>query len=171
MPICIHLPMMTSWFWNAFEWLHHPGRRQAIIKTNAGILLIRALGTNFSEILSEIHIFSFHKVFENAFCKMTAILSRPQCVKTSQRSWDVQVVTWPVYAIGRFVKRGKNVGIRKHLIVDLNPVSLPEYLGTICNRCFLGHCLVQIKFDDTTANFKYIIFSAQIYPHSSPIDF
>ena len=31
-----------------------PGRRQAIIWTNAGILLIRPLGTNFSEILIEI---------------------------------------------------------------------------------------------------------------------
>ena len=29
-----------------------PGRRQAIIWTNDGILLIRTLGTNFSEILS-----------------------------------------------------------------------------------------------------------------------
>ena len=36
-----------------------PGRRQAIIWTNAGILLIRTLGTNFSEILGEIHSFSF----------------------------------------------------------------------------------------------------------------
>ena len=35
-----------------------PGRRQAIIWTNAGILLIGPLGTNFSEILIEIHIFS-----------------------------------------------------------------------------------------------------------------
>ena len=33
-----------------------PGRPQAIIWTNAGILLIRNLGTNFSEILSEIRI-------------------------------------------------------------------------------------------------------------------
>ena len=31
-----------------------PGRRQAIIWTNAGILLIRPLGTNFSEILIKI---------------------------------------------------------------------------------------------------------------------
>ena len=31
-----------------------PGRRQAIIWTNAGILLIGPLGTNFSEILIEI---------------------------------------------------------------------------------------------------------------------
>ena len=34
-----------------------PGRHQAIIWTNAGILLIRTLGTNFSEILGEIHSF------------------------------------------------------------------------------------------------------------------
>ena len=39
-----------------------PGRRQAIIWTNAGILLIRTLGTNFSEILGKIHSFSFKKM-------------------------------------------------------------------------------------------------------------
>ena len=39
-----------------------PGRRQAIIWTNAGILLIRTLETNFSEISSEIHTFSFTKI-------------------------------------------------------------------------------------------------------------
>ena len=39
-----------------------PGQRQAIIWTNAGILLIQTLGTNFREILSEIHTFSFKKM-------------------------------------------------------------------------------------------------------------
>ena len=39
-----------------------PGRRQAIIRTNAGILLIEPLGTSFNEILIEIHIFSFKKI-------------------------------------------------------------------------------------------------------------
>ena len=39
-----------------------PGRHQAIIWTNAGILLIRTLRTNFSEILSEIRAFSFKKM-------------------------------------------------------------------------------------------------------------
>ena len=34
-----------------------PGRRHAIIWTNAGILLIGTLGTNLREILSEIHTF------------------------------------------------------------------------------------------------------------------
>ena len=39
-----------------------PDRRQAIIWTSAGILLIGPLGTNFSEILIKIHIFSLKKM-------------------------------------------------------------------------------------------------------------
>ena len=39
-----------------------PGRRQAIIWTNAGILLIGPLGTKLREILSEIYIFSLKKM-------------------------------------------------------------------------------------------------------------
>ena len=39
-----------------------PGRHQAIIWTNAGILLIGPLGTDFSEILIEFSIFLFKLV-------------------------------------------------------------------------------------------------------------
>ena len=39
-----------------------PGRRQAIIWTNAGILSIGSLGTTFSEIVIEIDTFSFKKM-------------------------------------------------------------------------------------------------------------
>ena len=39
-----------------------PARRQAIIWTNAGILLIGTLGTNFSEIAIKIDKFSFKKI-------------------------------------------------------------------------------------------------------------
>ena len=39
-----------------------PGRCHTIIWTNAGILSIWPLGTNFSEILIEIHTFSFRKI-------------------------------------------------------------------------------------------------------------
>ena len=39
-----------------------PGRRQAIIWTNAGILLIWSLGTNFSEIQIGIQTFSYEKM-------------------------------------------------------------------------------------------------------------
>ena len=53
--------------------------RQAIIGTNAGILLIGPLGTNFSEILIEFYTSSIMKnIFENVVC--VTILSRPQCV-------------------------------------------------------------------------------------------
>ena len=38
-----------------------PGQCQAIIRTSAGILLIRPLWTNFDEILIEIHTFSLKK--------------------------------------------------------------------------------------------------------------
>ena len=39
-----------------------PGRRLAIIWTNAGILLIGPLGTKFNEMLIEIHTFSFKEM-------------------------------------------------------------------------------------------------------------
>ena len=52
-----------------------PGRRQAIIWTNAGILLIGPLGTNFSEILIEIPTFSCNKMH----LKMSSAKWRPFC--------------------------------------------------------------------------------------------
>ena len=58
-----------------------PGRHQAIIWTNAAILSIRPLGTNFSEILIEIPIFSFKKSnLKMSVRNLAAILSWPQCV-------------------------------------------------------------------------------------------
>ena len=51
-----------------------PGRRQAIIWTNAGILFIGPLGTNFSEIL--IQTFSFKKMY----LKMSSGKWRPSCL-------------------------------------------------------------------------------------------
>ena len=53
-----------------------PGRRQAITWTNVGILLIGPLGTNFSEMLIEIHTFSFKKIH----LKMSSGKWRPFCL-------------------------------------------------------------------------------------------
>ena len=53
-----------------------PGRRQAIIWTNAGILLIGPWGTNFSEILIGIQTFSFKKMH----LKMPSAKWRPFCL-------------------------------------------------------------------------------------------
>ena len=53
-----------------------PGWRQAVIWTNAGILLTRTLGTNFSEIFSEVHTFSFKRMH----LKMSPVKWRPFCL-------------------------------------------------------------------------------------------
>ena len=56
-----------------------PGQGQAIVWTNAEILLIPAPGTKFIEILMEIHTLSFKKMH----LKIAPILFRPQCVNHS----------------------------------------------------------------------------------------
>ena len=57
-----------------------PGRRQAIIWTIAGILLIGPLETNFSEILIEIQTFSFKKMhFKMASAKWRQFVSASMC--------------------------------------------------------------------------------------------
>ena len=53
-----------------------PGQRQAIIWTNAGILLIGPWGTNFSEILIGIQTFSLKKIR----LKMSSAKCRPFCL-------------------------------------------------------------------------------------------
>ena len=56
-----------------------PGRRQAIIWTNAGIMLIRPkLQWNFNR---NYNVFIQENEFENVVCEVAAILSRPQLVK------------------------------------------------------------------------------------------
>ena len=53
-----------------------PGRRQAIIWTNAGLMLIGPLETNFSEISIEILTFSFKKMH----LKVSSAKRRPFCL-------------------------------------------------------------------------------------------
>ena len=53
-----------------------PGRHQAIISTNAVMLLIVPLETNFSEMVFEIHMFSFKKIY----LKMLSAKWQPFCL-------------------------------------------------------------------------------------------
>ena len=53
-----------------------PIRRQAIIWTNAGMVLIEPLGTNISEILIDVHIFSI----KETYLKMSSGKCRPFCL-------------------------------------------------------------------------------------------
>ena len=72
-----------------------PGLRQAIIWTKAEILLIGPLGTNFSEILIQIHTFSFKKIYLKLLSAkfVSAILSWPQCVNAMEANGSVQSST------------------------------------------------------------------------------
>ena len=67
------------------NWKYQTGcvRRQAIIWTNAVLLLFGPLGTNFSEIFIEIKTFPLTKIkLKMSSAQMAVILSRPQYVKS-----------------------------------------------------------------------------------------
>ena len=79
--ICLHFKLIEA-EWHIYASLNifgsgsglSPDRHQAIIWSKAELLLIGPLGTNFNEILIEIHILSLKKnPFENVFWKMAAI--------------------------------------------------------------------------------------------------
>ena len=66
-----------------------PGRRQAIIWTDAAILLIGPLATNFSEILIEILTFSFKKMR----LKVSSAKWQPSCLDLNVLS-NLIVACW-----------------------------------------------------------------------------
>ena len=81
-----------------------PGRRQAIIWTNAGILLIGPLGTNFSENSIEILKFSFTKMRLNVssakwrpFCLGLNVLIDFICLNVEAKyliQWQQSIRVW-----------------------------------------------------------------------------
>ena len=88
-----------------------PGRRQAVIWTNAEILLIGPLGTNFIEILIEIHTFSFKKMH----LKMSSGKWRPFCL-------GLNVLTRLGYSLlawrGRYMDIGMIVWGQETYVID-----------------------------------------------------
>ena len=111
-----------------------PDRRQAIIWTNAGLLLIGPLGTNFSEILIEILTFSFRKMCLNVssakwrpFCFGLNVLILQHCIF----HW-VQSNCWKVFSL---------------FLGSLNLTCFPisEFTGDGCqfvkDSCFRHNCV------------------------------
>ena len=78
-----------------------PDRRQTIIWTNAEILKIRTLGTNFNEILIKIHIFSF----TNIHLKMSSGKWRPFCLGLNVLTHLLQVCCWTRSALVQVMAR------------------------------------------------------------------
>ena len=76
-----------------------PGRRQAIIRTNAGILLIKPSGTNFSEFVGEILIFSFKKMP----LKVSSVKRRPFCLGLNVLILSRRIYYWMRYLFDRTI--------------------------------------------------------------------
>ena len=116
-----------------------PGRGQAIIWANAGILLIWTLGNKLKWNLNQnSYIFIQENAFENVVWRMAAILSRPQCVKI----WSVPyichhcVVLWCVgqYHSGPQLYLCKACNISKVLGWEI--MALMVY-----NQCLFPHLI------------------------------
>ena len=94
-------PYLTNWGRVTHIWIGNltiigsdnglsPGRRQAVIWTNAGILLIGPLGTNFSEMLIAIHAFSFKKMH----LKMSSVKWQPFCLRFNVLRYSGPCLPW-----------------------------------------------------------------------------
>ena len=114
-----------------------PGRRQAIIRTNAGILLIRPLGTNFSEFLVEILIFSFKKMR----LKASSAKRRPCCLGLNVLTHLVSVID----KAGPFITW---MMMLMHFFLNIFLIFLICFLNIIMNIIHRKLCCQASKYGD-----------------------
>ena len=105
-----------------------PGRRQAIIWTNAGILLIGPWGTNFSEIFIGIQTFSFKKMH----LKMSSAKWHPFCLGLNVlwiwislyrlNIWDNPLL-YTIYPWNSFCTLKRSTAMITGLILGLSPAN------------------------------------------------
>ena len=116
-----------------------PGRRQAIIWTNAGILLIGPLGTNFSENLIGIQTFSFKKMHS----KMLSAKWRPFCLGLNVLIWNTHNIfgcdtegwrQWLIFGIQYFLVQGLNM-------VEICQYHGYRYPGSLCRQAISSHAI------------------------------
>ena len=81
-----------------------PGRRQAIIWTNAGILLIGPLGTNFSEILINIITFHYRKCIWKCRLQNGSRFSPTSMCQIANSLWPLWLqISWLVLIQGNAI--------------------------------------------------------------------
>ena len=110
-----------------------PGRRQAIIWNNAGLLLIEPLGTNFGEISIEIQTFSFKKIHLN----MSSAKWRPFCLGLNVLKLQFLMTSW--HQRNNTHWRCMRVTV-KHLVQDAPNLETWMSLVSPCN------CLCQVPW-------------------------
>ena len=118
-----------------------PGWRQAIISSNAGILLIGPLGTNFSEILIKIYTFSFNEMH----LKLLSSKRRPFCLGLNVliNGGQLQHIASQIWV---------NISLGKSLLPN-NIKPLPEPMLTYCQLYFLEQ--IWMKFDSKYKHFHF----------------
>ena len=135
-----------------------PGRRRAIIWTNAGILLIRIEGTTFSEILSESHPFSFKKMHFKmscvklwSFCLGLNILTHWMftlfVVYFQLWIWVPSRLTWSISAVRCQTHRERVKYLHPPYTAEWNYLSLP--IVTSDTTRFSIQCIRDVCFTDT----------------------
>ena len=127
-----------------------PGRRQAIISTIAGILLIWPLGRNFSEISIDIQTFSFKKIH----FKMASAKWRPSCLGLNVLTSPNQL--WPG-ELGRSATRWFLCYKRVHLLraITLHRIWMVEYT-------YRYHDFLIDKFGEWNTSTLYVCVSPWI---------
>ena len=107
-----------------------PDRRQAIVWTNAGILLIGPLGTNFSEISIEILTFSFKKMH----LKVLSVKRRPFCLSLNVLTCELTAISLKV--LMKFIR---------NMCSEITLIKLlPHHPGTYK----LTHCCLVTPYGD-----------------------
>ena len=112
-----------------------PGWRQAIIWTNTGILLIKPFGTNFSEILIEIHTFSFKKMH----LKLLSAKWRPFCLGLNVLSRAYQVGFSYLHNVISYIDNTASLFWNIHLLSACKFDKLDLYFEI----CFQWSCIRQ----------------------------
>ena len=119
-----------------------PGRRQAIVWTNAGILLIRTSGINFSEISSEIHTSLFKKMHSKCRLRNGVHLSRPQWVNITKNIRMAQRIV-----LVQLIKCSANISIFNGQVELL---LLVLWIMHACKKVILGNNYVLIRGRQST---------------------
>ena len=117
------------------------GRHQAIICTNAGILLIPNIGTNFSEIVSKIRTFLFKKIqLKMSSAKWQQVCLGPNVLRMFNNassvwvSWELNPLTTSLF-IQQVVEVNKNLHQSSTLLVlcERNPLETNRFLSHKAN--------------------------------------
>ena len=135
---------------------------QAIIWTNAGLLLIWPLQTNLSGILIEVHIFSFKKItFKISFGKWRSL-----CIGLSVLNiCKVSVGLSRTRNVGHSVTRNSRVAINDDNCYRGNIIIFDD-VKVICHYCIYALETVQI-FNSLGISWQHHTFWSHLNPNSN----